>query len=55
MSAKQNSDIVDGKLAKELQKGRIAGPFHSEPFENFKRSISINPSSFIPKAYFAIS
>ena len=36
LSAKHNPNIVDGKLAKELEKGRIAGPFDSEPFENFK-------------------
>ena len=35
MSAKQNPDIVNYKLARELQKGRIAGPFHSEPFIYF--------------------
>ena len=45
MSAKQNPDIVDNKLAKELQKDRIAGPFNSEPFENFKTS----PIGFVPK------
>ena len=32
MSARQNHDIVDDKLAKDQQKGRIAGPFHSELF-----------------------
>ena len=45
MSAKQNPDIVDNKFAKELQKDRIAGPFHFEPFENFKTS----PIGFVPK------
>ena len=39
MYAKQNTDIVDEKLAKKLQNGRIAGPFHSEPFENLKISL----------------
>ena len=40
MYVKQNTDIVDEKLSK-LQKGRIAGPFHSEPFENFPKIVSV--------------
>ena len=45
MSAKQNPNIVDDKLARELERGRIAGPFHSKPFENFKTS----PIVLVPK------
>ena len=45
LSAKRNPNIVDGKLDKELEKGRIAGPFDSEPFENFKTS----PIGLVPK------
>ena len=45
LSAKQNPDIVDIKLAKELGKGRIAGPFSVEPFVHFK----ISPIGLVPK------
>ena len=45
LSAKRNPNIVDAKLAKELEKGRIAGPFDSELFENFKTS----PTGLVPK------
>ena len=45
LSAKRNPNIVDAKLAKELEKGRIAGPFDSEPFENFKTS----PIGLVPE------
>ena len=39
ISAMQNPDIVEDKLRKELDKGRIAGPFDSEPFPDFKTSL----------------
>ena len=45
ISAMQNPDIVEDKLRKELDKGRIAGPFDSEPFPDFKTS----PIGLVPK------
>lgn len=45
LSAKRNPNIVDAKLAKEIEKGRIAGPFDSAPFQNFKAS----PIGIVPK------
>ena len=44
LSAKRNPNIFDAKLSKELQKGRIAVPFDSEPFENLK----ISPIGLLP-------
>lgn len=45
ISARQNPDMIDQKLAKELEKGRIAGPFDSRPFKTFKTS----PIGLVPK------
>jgi len=41
----QNQDHVQLKLSKEMNLGRIAGPFHSKPFDNFHCS----PLGLIPK------
>lgn len=38
ISANQNPDIVRQKLEKELSEDRIAGPFHTPPFKNFRVS-----------------
>ena len=34
-SARDNPDIVEAKLDKEIHKGRIKGPFDVRPFKNF--------------------
>ena len=41
----KNSDLVDRKLQKEIELGRIAGPFQHAPFSNFR----ISPLAIIPK------
>ena len=38
VSANQNPNLVKEKLAKEIVKGRIAGPFVTHPFPNFRTS-----------------
>ncbi|XP_069123083.1 uncharacterized protein [Argopecten irradians] len=38
VSAKDMPEIVDEKLAKEIQAGRIAGPFSNPPFSTFQLS-----------------
>ena len=45
LSAMQQPDIVDRKLAKEICQGRILGPFKQPPFDNFK----VSPLRVIPK------
>ena len=45
LSARQNTVAVDAKLQKELEAGRLAGPFCSPPFEIFH----ISPLSLVPK------
>lgn len=45
VSASEHSDIVDQKLAKEIQAGRIIGPFEKPPFHNLK----VSPLGVIPK------
>ena len=44
-SAYENPDVVDDKLRKERELGRIAGPFDSPPFANLR----ISPLGVIPK------
>ena len=44
-SALQNPAAVDAKLQKELGAGRLAGPFISPPFKNFRFS----PLGLVPK------
>ena len=44
-SALENPQIVSLKLQKELEAGRIAGPFTSPPFKNFRCS----PLGIVPK------
>jgi len=45
LSASQLPHIVDTKLGKELQLGRIAGPFHISPFKN----LVLSPIGLVPK------
>ena len=58
LSARQQPQVVDQKLAKELEAHRLAGPFDTPPFPVFSvtprycstenlRGISSDPSSFI--------
>ncbi len=44
-SALDNSEAVDAKLHKELEAGRIAGPFGGPPFPNFR----VSPLGLVPK------
>ena len=44
-SVLKNPDIVSNMLNKELKKGRIAGPFSSPPFPNFR----VSPLGLVPK------
>ena len=44
-SAKENPDILNEKIQKELLAGRIEGPFSNPPFENFRAS----PLGLVPK------
>ena len=44
-SALQNPDIVDQKLQKEMELGRIAGPFASPPLHN----LVLSPIGLVPK------
>lgn len=44
-SVDQFSDVVYSKIFKEISDGRIAGPFSSPPFENFR----ISPLGIVPK------
>ena len=45
VSASEHSDMVDQKLAKEIQAGRIMGPFAEPPLPNLK----ISPLGVIPQ------
>ena len=36
--ALENSDIVQQKIQKEIEAGRVEGPFESPPFDNFRVS-----------------
>ncbi|XP_069120279.1 uncharacterized protein [Argopecten irradians] len=45
VSAKDMPEIVDDKLAKEIQAGRIAGPFPNPPFSTFH----LSPLGVVPK------
>lgn len=45
VSAQQNPEIVTAKLYKELTAGRLAGPFNSPPFMNFR----VSPLGVVPK------
>ena len=44
-SAKLNPEVVSEKIRKEVQAGRIAGPFDTKPFHNFHSS----PLGLVPK------
>ena len=44
-SALEHPGVVDRKLKKELDLGRIAGPFYTEPFRDFR----ISPIGVVPK------
>ena len=45
-STKDNWDVVNAKLKKEIKMGRIAGPFNMPPFEKFR----VSPLAVIPKS-----
>ena len=44
-SARQSPDIVSAKLKKEIEAGRVVGPFKAPPFPNFRTS----PIGIVPK------
>lgn len=44
-SVDQFSDVVYAKILKEIMEGRVAGPFSSPPFSNFR----ISPLGIVPK------
>ena len=44
-SALQSPDIVSAKLMKEIEAGRVLGPFKAPPFPNFRTS----PIGIVPK------
>ena len=44
-SAKENIDILQTKIDREIAAGRVAGPFHTPPFENFR----VSPLGLVPK------
>ena len=44
-SALQNPEIVSAKLMKEIEAGRVVGPFKTPPFPNFRTS----PIGIVPK------
>ena len=44
-SASENPTAVDAKLQRELGAGRLAGPFTSPPFKNFR----VSPLGLVPK------
>lgn len=44
-SAFQHSEVIENKIAKEVSKGRIAGPFDNPPFEPF----IVSPLGVVPK------
>ena len=43
--ATENPEVVDAKISKELQTGRLAGPFRIRPFYSFR----ISPLGVVPK------
>ena len=45
LSARDNPEVVDAKLNKECEAGRLAGPFHKLPFYLFR----VSPLSVVPK------
>ena len=45
ISADQHPEVVDTKLGKEIQKGRIMGPFDTPPFDPF----ILSPIGVVPK------
>ena len=45
LSANKDPEIIRQKIAKELEAGRITGPFKSPPFTNFRVSLILAPSS----------
>ena len=45
ISAQQNPEIVSAKISKELVAGRLAGPFDTPPFPNFR----VSPLGVVPK------
>ena len=45
ISAQQHLEIVSAKIPKELAAGRLAGPFDSPPFPNFR----VSPLGVVPK------
>ena len=45
-STKNNWEVVNTKLKKEMKMGRIAGPFNMPPFEKFR----VSPLAVIPKS-----
>jgi hypothetical protein len=44
-SAKENIDILQTKIDREIASGRVAGPFHTPPFGNFR----VSPLGLVPK------
>ena len=45
LSASDNPEVVDAKLKKECEAGRLAGPFHNVPFHPFR----VSPLGVVPK------
>lgn len=45
ISARQNPGVVDAKIKKELEAGRLAGPFPVRPFSPFR----VSPLGVVPK------
>lgn len=45
LSAREHPDIVSSKIDKELEAHRLAGPFHSSPFAEFR----VSPLGVVPK------
>jgi hypothetical protein len=44
-SAKENIDILQTKIDREITAGRVAGPFRTPPFGNFR----VSPLGLVPK------
>lgn len=44
-SAKEHIDILQTKIDREIAAGRVAGPFHTSPFANFR----VSPLGLVPK------
>ena len=45
ISASENPDVIDANISKELEAGRLAGPFRTRPFYPFR----ISPLGVVPK------